>query len=199
NMVQSLEIYKAIAAKEKIDIVDIESFSTKDTDFSAQLTKVKSMDVDAIFTGAYPDTGASILTQAAKLGLPKKTVFVGGNGFNSPKIIELAGASAEGLVVSSPWFIDRKDPENVEFISLYRKKFKEDPDTYAAQGYQGLMLMVTAIETSPLKTPASIRDTLAKSRIHGLFGDFSFAPNRDPSGVGNAVTLQVKDGKFAPM
>lgn len=199
NMVESYAIYKEAAAKQGIDIVDVESFATKDTDFSAQLTKVKSMNIDAIFTGAYPDTGASILTQAAKLGLPKNIVFIGGNGFNSPNLISLAGPSAEGVIVSSPWYVGKADADNVSFVKRYRAKYQQDPDTYAAQGYQGMMLVAAALAGSPNQTSAAIRDTLAGIRVTGLFGAFSFAANRDPAGVGNAVTLQVKGGTFQPM
>lgn len=199
NMVESYSVYKEAAAQQGIQIVDVESFATKDTDFSAQLTKVKSLNVDAIFTGAYPDTGASILTQAQKLGLPKSIVFIGGNGFNSPNLISLAGVSAEGVIVSSPWFVGKGDHENVEFVKRYRDKYHQDPDTYAAQGYQGLMLVANALSSAKSQSPAAIRDALAASKVTGLFGAFAFAANRDPANIIGAVTLQVKDGRFQPM
>ncbi|ALL68399.1 amino acid/amide ABC transporter substrate-binding protein, HAAT family [Paraburkholderia caribensis MBA4] len=199
NMVESLAIYKDAAARLGIQIVDVESFSTRDTDFSAQLTKVKALNVDAIFTGAYPDTGASILTQAAKLGLPKNIVFVGGNGFNSPNLISLAGSAAEGVIVSSPWFINKPDAANVEFVKRYRDKYHQDPDTYAAQGYQGMMLIASAVASAGSAKPEAIRNALANIHVSGLFGQFSFAANRDPAGVGSAVTLRVTNGRFEPL
>lgn len=199
NMVESYAIYKEAAARLGIQVVDVEAFATHDTDFSAQITKVKSLGIDAIWLGAYPETGAAILTQARKIGLGRDIVFIGGNGFNSPSLITLAGAAAEGLIVSSPWFVDNKDAANQTFVAHYRAKFHKDPDTYAAQGYQGIMLLASALSRESARTPQALRDAMASTQMDGLFGPFSFAPNRDPDGVGNAITLQIRGGRFQPL
>ncbi len=199
NMKTSLEVFKQVAADAKIDLVATEAFSSKDTDFSAQLTKIKTLNVDAVFTAAYPDTAASILSQARRLGLRKEIVFIGGNGFNSPKLVELAGESAEGAIVSSPWYLSKPDPANLDFVKRYRARYKEDPDTFAAQGYDGMMLIATALGTTKSYQSKDIRDALRNVSHPGLFGTFRFAPNRDPLNADGAVTLQIRDGKFQPL
>ncbi|VVE23177.1 ABC transporter substrate-binding protein [Pandoraea anhela] len=199
NMVESYTIYKETAARFGIEVVDVEAFATHDTDFSAQITKVKSLGVDAIWLGSYPETGAAILTQARKIGMGRNIVFIGGNGFNSPSLVTLAGTAAEGLIVSSPWFVDNRDAANQTFVARYRAKYQKDPDTYAAQGYQGMMLLASALNRETARTPQALRDAMAGTRMDGLFGPFSFAPNRDPASVGNAITLQIKDGRFQPL
>lgn len=199
NMKASFDVFKEVAAKEGLEVLAVETFATKDTDFSAQLTKLKGLNVEAILTGAYPDTAASIMSQARRLGLPRSLVFIGGNGFNSPKLMELAGESAEGAIVSSPWYLEKADPVNADFVRRYRAKFNEDPDTFAAQGYDGLLLIATALNKAANLERKTIRDALANVEHPGLFGNFRFAGNRDPANADGAVTLTVRNGKFQPL
>ena len=93
-----------------IEVLTTETFGAKDTDFSAQLTKIKSLNPDAIVVSALADAGAGILLGKQALGFPASVRVIGGNGLNSPKVLEIAGAAADGLLVGSPWFVGKSDP-----------------------------------------------------------------------------------------
>ena len=61
------------------------------------------------------------MDQARKMGIT--VPFVGGNGFNSPKVIEIAGDAAEGLIVATPWFAGKDDPKVQEFVKNYKAEY----------------------------------------------------------------------------
>ena len=98
---------EAALADLNIEVLTTETFGAKDTDFSAQLTKIKSLNPDAIVVSALADAGAGILLAKQALGFPASVRVIGGNGLNSPKVLEIAGAAADGLLVGSPWFVGK--------------------------------------------------------------------------------------------
>ncbi len=103
------DVMKAAAAKAGLTIVAIESFGSKDSDFSAQLTKIQALHPDAVGISALVEPVSGVLLAARQLGFGPQTLFIGGNGSNSPKLGELAGPAADGLIVGSPWFVGKTD------------------------------------------------------------------------------------------
>ncbi|QRG05558.1 ABC transporter substrate-binding protein [Xanthobacter dioxanivorans] len=196
NMKSSADIFKKEAAANGIEVVAVEAFSSRDSDFSAQLTKFAGLGVDSVLVGAYPDAGASILTQARRLGL-SKVRFIGGNGFNSPKIIELAGPAAEGAMVSGPWSIAKEDEANRTFIAAYQAKYGEVPDQFGAQGYDGMKLVAQALKNAGATIDTgSIRTALQNVEFKGVMGPFRFDQNREAALSDGAVTFEVVNGAF---
>ena len=193
------DVMKAAVEKQGLDIVDIETFSSKDTDFSAQLTKVKSLNVDAIGMSALAEAGAGVVLQARQLGIPPKVVLFGGNGFNSPKVAEIAGQAAEGFLVGTPWFIAKKDPVNQRFVEAYTKQFKSEPDQFAAQAYDSMLILAAAITRAGSTQNDKLRDALLATDQKGVLGPFRFTPRRDPASTEGVVVLAVKNGKFTPL
>src|SRR6185312_12499264 len=97
------DIFKAALEKRNVKIVDVETLHTNDVDFQAQLTKMKAKNPDVIVNGSLFPEATKIINQAGKLGL--KAHMMGGNALNSPKMYEVAGPNAQGVVVGSAWFI----------------------------------------------------------------------------------------------
>jgi len=190
------DIMKAAVEKQGLDIATIETFGTKDTDFSAQLTKIKGLNVEAIGISALAEAGAGVVLQARQLGIPPSVVIFGGNGFNSPKVAEIAGKAAEGLMVGTPWFIGKKDPLNQQFVASYKQKFGDEPDQFAAQAYDSLFILAEAIERAGSTENTKLRDALLKTDHKGVLGPFRFTPHRDPAATEGVVVLAVKNGKF---
>jgi branched-chain amino acid transport system substrate-binding protein len=116
------DVMKDSLAKLGIETLATETFSGKDTDFTAQLTKAKNLNPDAIVVSAQVDAGSGILLQGRQLGIGKNVRFIGGNGFNSPKLAEIAGEAADGTLVGSPWFLAKKDDVNQKFVKAYKDK-----------------------------------------------------------------------------
>jgi len=185
---------KAVTEKMKLKILTIEQFQKGQADYKAQLTKIASMKPDAVFCSALYNEGGVILSQARKMGL--KVPFVGGNGFNSPKVIEIAKDAAEGLIVATPWFGDKKDPKVQSFAAKYEKAYGKKPDQFAAQAYDAYYIMTNALKAAGTADRAKLRNSLAATKnFQGVLGKFSFDAERDV--VMDPSVLIVKGGKFA--
>ena len=183
--------------EEGIEVLDVETFSDKNTDFSAQLTKIATMNPDAIMVAGLYQEAALILKKAREIGI--NVPVVGNNGFNSPQLIKSAGAAADGAVVASPWFPGKDDPKVKNFIAAYKAKYNKEPDQFAAQAYDALQIMAIAIEKSGSTTDRNkLRDQLTAVKDYdGVTGKFAFDAKRNPAMDVNV--LVVKDGKFTEL
>jgi branched-chain amino acid transport system substrate-binding protein len=190
------DVMKAAAEKQGLNIVDIESFGSKDTDFSAQLTKIKGLKPDAVGISALVEPVSGVLLQARQLGFDGHTLFIGGNGSNSPKLGQIAGRAADGLIVGSPWFIGKPDRLNQDFVAAFRTKYGHDPDQFAAQAYDTMFIVAKAIDAAGAAEPEKIAQALERVSYTGVMGPFSFTAHRDPASTEGVVVLVMHDGAF---
>lgn len=189
------DVFKKVLDDSGIKILTIETFKKKDTDFSAQLTKIKGLNPDQIIVSALAEEAAGILTQARQLGIPDSVHIIGGNGFNSPKLAQLAGPAAEGAISGAAWFVGNDTPGNKKFVEEYNKKTGSNPDQFAAQAYAGVYIIANAIKNTGSSNPQAVRDALAKTKdLDTVLGKFSFNEKRDP--VHFPVVQTIKNGKF---
>ncbi|MDE2344741.1 MAG: ABC transporter substrate-binding protein [Betaproteobacteria bacterium] len=173
------DVFRQTLQAQHIAVVDTETYSKGDVDFKAQLTKIKAQSPDAIVCPCLAEEGANILIQARALGI--KVPFIGGNGFNTPKLLENAKAAAEGTIVGSPWFDGNPAPENQHFIAAYRKKYGADPNQFSAQGYDALFIVAETLRKIHLTGQLShdrqaLRDALHSIQFTGATGHFAFRP-----------------------
>ena len=184
----------------KIQVTDTETFASNDKDFSAQLTKIKGTNPDAIFISALADAGANIVAQARKLGIPDSVHIIGGNGMNSPQIAKIAGPAAEGIIVGAAWIDSSPNPQSQAFVKAYKAKYNLDPDQFAAQAYAGVQILADALKRANLsgdtaKDRTALRDALAQTKnVDTVLGKFSFTSGRDADHP--PVVQVIKDGKF---
>lgn len=189
------DVFKRVLDENGIKILTIETFKKKDTDFSAQLTKIKGLNPDQIIVSALAEEAAGILTQARQLGIPDSVHIIGGNGFNSPKLAQLAGPAAEGAISGAAWFVGNDTPGNKNFVEAYNRKYGSNPDQFAAQAYAGVYIIANAIKTAGSSNSQAVRDSLAKTKdLDTVLGNFSFDEKRDP--VHSPVVQTIKNGKF---
>lgn len=190
------DAFKAALEANGVEILTTETFKKGDADYSAQLTKIKSLNPDAIIVSALAEEAAGIMSQARQLGIPDTVRFIGGNGFNSPKLAELAGPSAEGAISGAAWFIANDSPGNQDFVKAYNAKYGANPDQFAAQAYAGVYILAQAIKNAGSADSQAIRDALAQiTNLPTVLGTYAFDANRNP--VHTPVVQMVKDGKFA--
>ncbi len=190
------DVMKAALEKLGIEVLTTETFGSKDTDFSAQLTKIKSLNPDAIVVSALVEAGSGILLAKKALGFAGSVRVIGGNGLNSPKVGEIAGDAADGTLVGSPWFIGKKDPANKAFVAAYKAKYGSEPDQFAVQAYDTLKLAAKAITAAGEPDPEKIRDALTKTSHEGVMGKLSFDAERSPADTSGVVVLEMNGGKY---
>lgn len=197
QMVGEHQIYTDLFKKMGLDVVADETFADKDTDFSAQLTKIQQANPDVICVAGLYQESALIAKKAREMGMNQP--IIGGNGFNSPAYIKQAGAAADGSLVATPWNPESDTPKAKHFIEAFKAKYGHEPDQFAAQAYDAMYLMHEAAEKAGTTTDRKkFRDTLAGIKgFEGATGKFEFDANRDPKM--DLTVLQVKDGKWVPL
>jgi branched-chain amino acid transport system substrate-binding protein len=200
SSVGEFKAYEAALKASGIQVLGVETVRTGDVDFSAQLTKIKSLNPDTLVISSQGQESVGIMTQARKLGLDKVN-FIGGNAFNATGVVKEAGRSMDGALSATPWFLDMPHQKNVDFVKKYREKYKADPDWLAAQSYDALYLVKQALVAAKIGKGDSVavartklRDSLAAIKSYdGVLGLIEFDQNRDPH-VSGAV-IKVEGGK----
>ncbi|HEY2762323.1 MAG TPA: ABC transporter substrate-binding protein, partial [Pirellulales bacterium] len=173
-------------------IVTTQTYQAGDQDFSAQLTAIRASEPDVIFIpGYYTDVG-NIAIQARKLGI--KVPLLGGDGWDSAKLGEIAGDSINGSFYSNHYSHQDPDPRVQEFIKKYKDKFGGVPDGLAALGYDAARIVCEAIGKAGSVKGADIAAELAKTKdFAGVTGKISI--DADRNAVKPAVMLEMKNGE----
>jgi branched-chain amino acid transport system substrate-binding protein len=161
-------------------------------DFRPFLTRIKGGNPDLIFAAGYYNEAASICRQAKELGMTSQ--IMGEEGFDSPKFLEIAGPTAEGVIIATN--LDRDDPRPLvqNFLKQYREAYKEDADMVGASSYDAFMILVKAIEKAGTGPRAIQKALLETKDYNGLTGKISRFVQGE---VVKPVQIQVvKQGKF---
>ncbi len=163
-----------------------------DTDFSRQLERIQSLNVEGVITYGNSKESALILKQMREMGMDQW--FFGSDRMVTQEFLDIVGENHGNVAAGYPYDPTRQDPEYLQFIEDFRNRYGEEPETYAAHAFDGMNMIIEAIEEAGLNR-ALIRDQLvALSNYEGVTGrkelDAVFS-NRSP------VTLAIlKDGKF---
>jgi branched-chain amino acid transport system substrate-binding protein len=174
-------------------IVADQKYSGGDKDFNAVLTATKALNPEAIFVPGYYTEAGLITRQARELGIT--VPLFGGDGWESPKLIEIGGAAAEGTYYSTHYSPEDKSDVVQNFVKKFQERYKETPDAMAALGYDSAMVLVDAIKRAGTTDGPKVRDALAATKdFHGVTGQTKIDAERNASKP--AVVVTVKDGKF---
>ena len=170
-----------------------QKYSEGDKDFRAQLTAIKAAGADGIFVPGYYAEAALICKQARDLGLTLP--LLGVDGWESPDLLAIAGAAAEGCYLSTHFSPESKAPVVVAFNERYQKRWGISANALSVLGYDATMLAIDAIRRAGSTDGAKIRDALAATQDYpAVTGAITFDANRNPTK--NAVVLTVKNGTF---
>jgi branched-chain amino acid transport system substrate-binding protein len=185
------EFFKAKFTTLGGEVVGYEGHATGTTDFKAQLTKVLAAKPDVLYVSDYYNDVALIAKQARELGF--KGPLLGGDGWDSPKLMEVGGAAVEGCFFTNHYSQDDTAPLVQAFVKSYKAKYGADPDALAALGYDATNIMLDAIQRAGKTDGASIKDALVKTDLQTVTGHVKFDGDRNP--VKSAVIIEIKGGK----
>ncbi len=179
------DVFKGVLEDLKLPVTTTETFVKGDVDFKAQLTKIKASGPDAIVCSCLAEEAANIMIQARGLGI--KAPFIGGNGFNSPKLFEISKLAGEGTFVGSPWSNSNPAPANKNFVAAYAKKFNAEPNQFAAQAYDALHIVATALKGIKLSGDLAadreaLKNALPAVSFNGATGPFKFRQAKTKDG-----------------
>ena len=175
-------------------IVSKEAYLQKDKDFKSTLTKIKASNPETIFVPGYYEEVGLIVKQARELGY--NGPMIGGDGWDSPKLVEIAGKDAlKNTFFSNHYAADDKDPAVVKFVADYKKEYNQTPDALAALAFDATMMVVDAIKRANSAEPQKIRDALEQTKgLKVVSGVITLDANHNP--VKSAVVIEVKDGQL---
>ena len=195
-----------LAADYGIEIIAKESFGTRDTDMTAQLTKVKNAEPQAIIVWTIGPAGSIIAKNKVQLGIEQPLFQC--HGLPDPKYIELSGPASEGNLMPSTKLmiadeLDDSDPQKEviqEFVKLYKEKGydKQFPiNTHSGYAWDAIMMVANSIKNVGTDRDA-LRDEIESTQNYiGVSGIYNITPeDHNGLGVDSMVMVEVKDGVF---
>ncbi len=187
--------FKEAFTKAGGQIVAEEAFLQKDTDFQSTLTRIKKANPDFVFVPAFYEEVGLILKQARESGID--VPVMGGDGWDSPKLIEIAGTEAlNNTFITNHYSAGDPDKKIQDFVSAFKKKYKDkSPDAFAALGYDTAYFIADSIKRAGEDvTPEKIKDALADTKdLQLVSGNLTMDKNHNP--VKSAAILKYENGE----
>ncbi|HLS52747.1 MAG TPA: ABC transporter substrate-binding protein [Tissierellaceae bacterium] len=170
-----------------------EFYQENDTDFRAVLTNINGKDPEVLFVPGYYEEVGLIIRQARELGLD--VPILGADGFESPKLVEIAGEGVLNDVFYSSHYSPMDDAEEVvKFREAYKEKYGEDPDAFNALGYDLAYLLKDALERAGEVDSEKLKDALATTEnFTGVTGTLSMDEFHNP--VKSVTINELKNGE----
>lgn len=170
-----------------------EAYLQKDQDFKTILTKIKALNPEIIYVPGYYEEVGKIVKQARELGM--NIPIVGGDGWDSPKLVEVATAPAlNNTYFTNHYSVEDTSPVSQAFVEAYKKEYGQAPDAMAVLGYDAANILIDAISRANSDEPAKIREALAATKDYpAITGSTTFNSTHDA--VKSAVIIEMKDGK----
>ncbi|WP_294430470.1 ABC transporter substrate-binding protein [uncultured Treponema sp.] len=187
------ENFRAAFEKAGGSIVSLESYSTGDKDFNAQLTKIKNANPDVVYLPDYYSTVALIVKQLRAQGI--NTPIVGADGWDG--LTENAGDEVLNGFYSNHYAADSTEPKVQNFVKNYKAKYNLTPTSFAALGYDAIYMIRDAILKAGSADSEKVRTALEATNGDYVTGHLTFNEKHNP--VKGAVIVELvkgEDGKL---
>ena len=189
--IDSHEKFRETLTEIDVEILITETFQSGDTDFSAQLTRIKDANPDAIFIAAQQPELIGIQVQGRQLGISTEVPYI----TSLISDVENAGDAAEGAISFAGWISTADTPGNQAFVQKYRATYGSEPNAWTAQSYASVYILVAAIAEAQSTDPTAIREALANTKnFDTVLGAFSF--NTVGDAVYDPIVQIVENGEF---
>jgi branched-chain amino acid transport system substrate-binding protein len=171
------------------------TYAQGDSDFRAQLTRLKGLRPEALFIPGYYADAASIALQARQLGL--LVPLLGGDGWDSvTALVALGGQAVEGSQFTTHFSPDNPSPSVQSFLRAFQTRFAHPPPSGSALGYDAARVGLEALRNAPAPGGPALRDAVARTAsFDGVTGLITLGQNRDA--VKSAVVVRIRGGRAA--
>jgi branched-chain amino acid transport system substrate-binding protein len=196
---------ETLAPQHSITIVANEVYDKAASDLTAEVTKLKAANVEAIVNWSIEPAQAIAIKNARQIGL-KVPIFLS-HGFGNIKYVEIAGAAAEGVLFPAGRLLvadvlPKNHPQKallVKYKKDYESKYKEDASTFGGHAYDAFIILLKAIEKAGKVDKEAVRTAIENLKgFVGTAGIFNFsAPDHNGLGLDSVEMLTVTKGKFA--
>jgi len=182
-----------LAKKRGMQVVFQEAYPKGNTDFSALLTKVKSLNPDVIAAATYFDDAVALTRQMRELDVNPRAygVTVGGD---LPEFYDTLKTNADFIYGATQWEHVLPYPGNSEFFEAYKKEFGHEPSYHSTAGYAGCLIHAEAVKRAGSLDADRVREQLFKLEMRTAFGEYKV--DQDGFQVAHKmVTFQWQEGK----
>lgn len=159
-------------------IVAFESYKTGDTNFNAQLTQIKSFSPDVLLLADYYNPVGLIAKQARGKGI--KSVFIGGDGWDSTELYKVGGSAINGGYFSNHYSIGENSSLGTAFKKKFEEKYKTSPDAFAALSYDSTYILLDAMVKAEDLNGPNIKDAIKATDMEVVTGKITFDESRNP-------------------
>jgi len=180
---ETVTFQNAVTSTFKLNLATVQTFSTKDTDFTTQATAALNAQPDLIVISGLTSDGGNLVKQLRELGY--KGLIVGGNGFNSSKLFAVCKAQCDGILIAQAYSPTADTPINKDFRDAYKAQKQSEPPQLTAQMFSCVQVFVDALSALDKSSPiagmdlAALREALNKQVQGGTYttplGEVSFA------------------------
>ncbi len=177
------------AKKYGMSVTTEERYSRGDLDFTAQLTRLRASNPDALVEWSRYTEGALIHRQIKQTGwdIPR----FGSDGIGAPAFLDLAKEAANGVIYPTPFSpaTSANLPAAQDFIALMRKTYNKPPDFVHAQAFDAINIAIAAIERANGTDRTAVRNALRQTDHQSVRGPFKFDQKGDPTLVTHMVRI----------
>ena len=195
------DTFQAQAGKRGIKVLGRDQLNPKETDYTTTLTKIKSLNPDALYYGGVAQAGVKVVKQASDI-LPNM-IKGGGDGLYGAEILRGAGfPAAEGwyATIAAPNILE--NPEAAPVIDRFAKKYGQQPENYSITAYDAALVILDAIKRIAASgkevTREAVRDAMQTAHVKTIQGEVAFDDNGDLQNRVISVFRIVKDDKYPP-
>ncbi|MDW8300812.1 MAG: ABC transporter substrate-binding protein, partial [Anaerolineae bacterium] len=174
-----------------LELLDVQTFQTTDTDFTTQITNVLPLDPELIIISGLAADGGNLVRQLREFGY--KGLIVGGNGFNTTNLFPVCQALCDGILVAQAYSYQAESEINQAFRKAYKAQQGKEPPQFSAQAFTGIQVFVEALrrldERKPLKDMdlktlrAELRDEIMNGKYDTPLGPLSFIETKKDDGT----------------
>lgn len=183
------------AKKLGLEVVAEKQFLKAETNFTTYINEIKAAGPEAIYAPVYYNQMIPIARQAKAAGV-KGEMFVGGDGWHSAPLVNDAGEEIDGAYFTNHFAADVPWPSSKAFVTAYTARYKHEPSSLGAQGYDSARLLADAIKRAAADTPDAIRQAIQDTKgFQGATGAITINAERNADKP--IVIVRIKDKKFA--
>lgn len=172
-------------------VLEYLSYNDKETDYNAQLTKIKSSNPDVLVLPDYYNVVGLIASQARDKGITSQ--LLGGDGWESQELATIGKDAVNGALYINHYYAGDKEENVKKFVDSYKAKYKKEPDAFAALAYDTMKVLLKGIEDAKSTDGVAIKDALKKVEINSVTGNIKF--NDERSAIKTASIIKVDGDK----
>lgn len=160
------------------EILAVETIHRGDQDYRSQISKIEVKKPEAIYFALYPRETELFVRQTKELGISE--LLLTHQLMDDPEVLSKLGEAADGIIFTTPKLTPESGDEVVkDFYGKYKEKFNREPQNFAANAYDAVIIVVRAIEKYGYSSDGIKKGLYEIKDYHGASGVFTMDENGD--------------------